>query len=118
MVKGLEGCADDDVTKPFNPAELGTRDDGRCRVLGLQLSRAERVLGLEGALTRVRKLQGLFPICSYCKKIRDDWNYWQQVETCISEPSDAAFGHGFCPDCFDKHVRPELARPTDEEKGR
>lgn len=104
------------MTKPFNPAELRTRDDGGCRVLGLQLSRAERVLGLKGALDRVRQPQGPFPICSNGKKIRDHWNYWQQVETCISEPLDAAFGHGFCPDCFDKHVRPELAKQTVEKK--
>jgi hypothetical protein len=118
MVKGLEGCADDDVTKPFNSAELRTCDDGCCRVLGLQLSRAERVLGLEGARASVRQPQGPFPICSNGKKIRDGWNYWQQLGTCISEHSDAALGHGFCPDCFDKHVRPELAKPTDEEKSR
>ena len=55
-------------------------------------------------------MQGLLPICCYCKKIRDDHNYWQQVETYISAHSDTRFSHGICPECFDKVVRPELER--------
>ena len=54
------------------------------------------------ALARVRQLQGLLPICSYCKKIRDDQNYWQQVESYISRHSEAQFSHGICPDCYGK----------------
>lgn len=54
------------------------------------------------ALSRVRQLQGLLPICSYCKKIRDDQNYWQQVEGYISHHSEAQFSHGICPDCYKK----------------
>ncbi|MEO0248369.1 MAG: response regulator, partial [candidate division WOR-3 bacterium] len=53
-------------------------------------------------------LQGLLPICSYCKKIRDDQNYWQQVETYISKHSEVRFSHGICPDCFAAIVEPEL----------
>jgi len=58
----------------------------------------------------VKQLQGLLPICSYCKKVRDDRNYWQQVETYIEGHSDALFTHGICPECRVKYVEPELER--------
>ncbi|HXF04338.1 MAG TPA: hypothetical protein VNM72_02865, partial [Blastocatellia bacterium] len=63
---------------------------------------------LQEALARVKQLQGLLPICSYCKKIRDDQNYWIQVEQYIAEHSDAQFSHGICPDCYRQYVQPEL----------
>jgi hypothetical protein len=73
---------------------------------------------LEDALARVKLLQGLLPICCYCKKIRNDRNYWQQVENYISEHSEAQFSHGICPDCYEKFVQPELAKlPCEAEKG-
>lgn len=50
----------------------------------------------------IKKLQGFIPICSYCKKIRNDSNYWEQVESYISSHSDASFTHGICPDCEGK----------------
>ena len=63
----------------------------------------ERVIrDLELASGRINKLQGLLPICSVCKKIRDDRGYWNQLETYISENSDADFSHGFCPECYEK----------------
>ncbi|MBI2015862.1 MAG: hypothetical protein HYS77_10050, partial [Candidatus Rokubacteria bacterium] len=65
---------------------------------------------LEEALARVKQLQGLLPICSYCKKVRDDQNYWQQVEIYIEGHSDAQFTHGICPECREKYVEPELER--------
>jgi len=74
----------------------------------LQLSLATRVQQLEDALTRVKQLQGLVPICSYCKKIRNDKNFWQQVEAYVSEHSEAKFSHGICPDCYENIVTPEL----------
>jgi hypothetical protein len=68
---------------------------------------------LEDALSRVKTLQGLLPICSYCKKIRDDRNYWQQVEGYISDHSEAQFSHGICPECYARFVQPELDRLAD-----
>lgn len=53
----------------------------------------------EANLAQVKRLRGLLPICSYCKKIRDDQNYWHQVEAYLSDHSDAKFSHGICPDC-------------------
>jgi len=108
IVEGLDAGADDYVTKPFNREELRARVQGGKRVVELQRSLAQRVEQLEQALTRVKQLQGLLPICSYCKKIRDDGNYWKQVEAYITEHSEAIFSHGICPECFEKFVTPEL----------
>ena len=76
----------------------------------LQASLHQRVAELEEALASVKTLQGLLPICSYCKKIRTDGNYWQQVEAYISEHSEATFSHGICPDCYIKYIQPQLDR--------
>jgi phosphoserine phosphatase RsbU/P len=108
IVTGLEAGANDYVTKPFNREELRARVQVGVRMVELQQSLADRVRALEEALTRVKQLQGLLPICSYCKKIRDDQNYWQQVESYIAEHSQAQFSHSICPDCYEKLVKPEL----------
>jgi len=49
--------------------------------------------------SEVRELRGFLPICSYCKKIRNDKNYWEQIESYISSHSDALFSHSICPEC-------------------
>ena len=54
---------------------------------------------LTEALSAVRQLSGLLPICASCKKIRDDKGYWKQIEGYIREHSEAEFSHGICPDC-------------------
>lgn len=58
---------------------------------------------LEEALTNVRTLRGLIPICAYCKKIRDDRGFWEQVEGYVQKHSEAKFTHGLCPECLKKH---------------
>jgi sigma-B regulation protein RsbU (phosphoserine phosphatase) len=108
IVTGLQAGADDYVTKPFDREELHARVQVGMRIIELQHSLADRVKALEEALARVKQLQGLLPICSYCKKIRDDQNYWQQVENYISKHSEAQFSHSICPDCYESLVRPEL----------
>jgi len=110
IVRGLNAGADDYITKPFNREELRARVSVGVRILELQTALAVRVSELEGAMAGVKQLQGLLPICCYCKKIRDDQNYWQQVEGYISKHSEAQFSHGVCPDCFEKIVKPEIAR--------
>jgi DNA-binding response OmpR family regulator len=109
-IHGLQSGADDYITKPFNREELHARVQVGFRVLELQVALAERVRELEEALSKVKTLQGLLPICSYCKKIRNDRNYWQQVEGYICDHSEAQFSHGICPECYVRFVQPELDR--------
>ena len=99
LVAGLDAGADDYVIKPFDPEELRARVQVGVRVLSLQERLAERVAELQAALSSVKQLRGLVPICSYCKRIRGDDQYWQQLEGYIAEHSEAQFTHGICPDC-------------------
>jgi phosphoserine phosphatase RsbU/P len=108
VVQGLCAGADDYITKPFNRNELHARIKVGLRIAELQKSVADRVAELELALSRVKQLQGLLPICSYCKKVRDDQNYWQQVDGYISKHSEVEFSHSICPDCFDQLVEPQM----------
>jgi len=62
---------------------------------------------LQKALEKVRPLSGILPICSHCKKIRDDRGYWKPLEVYISQHSDAEFSHGICPECAKKYY-PEM----------
>jgi DNA-binding response OmpR family regulator len=108
IVSGIEAGANDYLTKPFDRDELRVRVRVGERMIELQMSLAERVRELETALAKVNQLQGMLPICSYCKKIRDDQNYWQKVENYITEHSEAQFSHGICPDCYAEVVKPQL----------
>ena len=102
ILEGLEAGADDYVTKPFDHGELRARVQVGSRVIGLQNALAERVHQLEEAIASVKTLQGLLPICCYCKKIRDDGNYWHRVESYIAGHANVRFSHGICPDCNEK----------------
>lgn len=108
LVEGLNAGADDYLTKPFDEGELRARTRVGERMLDLQKRLAERVQELEEALVKVKKLEGLLPICAYCKSVRDDGNYWHQVEAYVEARSSAQFSHGICPDCYEKHVKPQL----------
>ena len=63
---------------------------------------------LQQSKKEIESLQELLPICSYCKKVRDDKNYWQEVENYLKNYSGLLFSHGICPDCYDKNIKPEL----------
>jgi tetratricopeptide (TPR) repeat protein len=71
---------------------------------------AAQVKELEEALSQVKQLQNLLPICSYCKSIRDDDNYWQSVEGYLSKNTGTEFSHGICPGCYDTVVKPQLEK--------
>jgi hypothetical protein len=73
---------------------------------------ALQVQELRTALDHIKTLQGIIPICSFCKKIRDDQGYWSQVEAYLSLHSDAQFSHGFCPECMGRHF-PEIEKKSD-----
>jgi DNA-binding response OmpR family regulator len=100
IADGLEAGADDYIPKPFNRAELRARANVGLRMLALQESLARRVADLEAALASVKQLRGLLPMCCYCKKIRVDNSYWQQLESYLAANSDAQVSHGICPECF------------------
>jgi CheY-like chemotaxis protein len=108
IVSGLDAGADDYMTKPFEREELRARIQVGERILKLQTELAGRVKELQEALDQIKTLEGIVPICMYCKKIRNDQNYWQQVETYISQHSKAEFTHGLCPDCLEKYFRRPL----------
>jgi sigma-B regulation protein RsbU (phosphoserine phosphatase) len=116
LIEGLRAGANDYVTKPFDREELEARVNVGTQVVHLQDELRCRVSELELALVNVKQLQGLLPICCYCKKIRDDGNYWQQVESYIVRHSDAQFTHGICPECMDSVVRPQLAKAKDQRE--
>ena len=90
----LEAGVDDFLMKPVDPEELGMR-----------LHVAERIIGLTA---QVKQLESFIPICSYCKKIRDDQKYWQEIESYFGQQQGAKFSHGVCPDCYDRVVVPQL----------
>jgi DNA-binding response OmpR family regulator len=103
VISGLESGADDYIKKPVDWDEFRARVQIGCRTVGLQQALAARVIELQGALANVRKLSGLLPICAYCKRIRNDKDYWQQIESFVGEHSDAQFSHSICPPCMAKH---------------
>ena len=83
-------------------AALAIRNASRYAAEGAARQAAER------ALAEITRLQGMLPICSYCKKIRNDENSWEQLESYITEHSHATFSHGICPDCRKTVVEREL----------
>jgi sigma-B regulation protein RsbU (phosphoserine phosphatase) len=83
------GC-DDFLAKPLDREAIFMR-----------LRVAARILDFT---TQIRVLKELIPLCMYCKKVRDDSDYWQQVDTYIHTCTGTNFSHGICPDCLDKHL--------------
>ncbi|MDY0152538.1 MAG: response regulator [Candidatus Cloacimonas sp.] len=91
----------DFISKPFSNLELILRVKS-----ALRLEAARQAL--EAAAAKITSLEKLLPICSYCKKVRTDQNYWQEVEVYISDHTDTMFSHSICPDCYQTHVKPQL----------
>lgn len=74
----------------------------------------ERNAELQRALSEIKVLRGLIPICASCKKVRDEKGYWQQVESYIAKRSEALFSHSICPDCYQKLYADALNGKTGE----
>lgn len=94
--EATDAGVDDFLAKPIDANQLWMR-----------LRVAERILGFT---TEVRQLESFLPICGYCKKVRDDHNYWQQIEEYINTRTGTNFSHGVCPDCIEKVLKPQLAK--------
>ena len=103
IIRGLDAGADDYITKPFERAELLARVRAGERIIQLEKTLRQKNTELSEALAQVKQLKGLLPICMFCKKIRNDKNYWQKVEDYISEHTEADFSHSICPECLEKH---------------
>jgi phosphoserine phosphatase RsbU/P len=122
IIRGLQEGAVDYLTKPFNPPELLARVKTHVALqqtkTDLLQSKAELerknrdleqlLLENQKALSEIKTLRGILPICSSCKKIRDDEGYWTQIEAYIQERSLAEFTHSLCLDCA-KELYPDYA---------
>ncbi len=92
--EAADAGVDDFLNKPLDFNELWMR-----------LRVAERILAFA---TQVRTLEAFIPMCSYCKKVRDDQNYWTQIESYINDRTGTDISHSVCPDCYQRVVVPEL----------
>ncbi|MFP4069813.1 MAG: response regulator [Verrucomicrobiota bacterium] len=93
-MEAMRAGIDDFMAKPLDRDQIWMR-----------LQVAERILRYT---TQISQLESMMPICSYCKRVRDDNNYWQQVETYFSNRTGASFSHSICPSCYSKVVKEEL----------
>lgn len=93
-MEAMNAGIDDFLAKPLDRDQIWMR-----------LKVAERILRYA---TTIQDLESMLPICSYCKKVRDDNNYWQQVETYLSNRTGTSFSHSVCPTCYTSKVKPEL----------
>ena len=101
IVAGLDAGADDYLAKPFHAGELRARIRTGLRMLEMQDRMTSAIGELGSALEKIKTLRGIVPICSSCKKVRDDAGYWRQVEAYIRDHTDAEFRHSLCPDCLE-----------------
>jgi sigma-B regulation protein RsbU (phosphoserine phosphatase) len=101
-LEAMKAGADDVLTKPFDSEQLVAR-----------LHVAERILNMQH---EIRQLHSILPICSYCRRIRQDDDTWVSIEKHIKQKTDTSFSHGICPDCYQSHVKPAIAKLRSKEK--
>jgi phosphoserine phosphatase RsbU/P len=104
LVAGLRSGANDYLTKPFQEAELAARLAVAVRTLNMQRNLSDRVRELEDALAQIKVLRGILPICAWCKKVRNDENYWERLEGYLGQHTDLRFTHGMCPECSEREI--------------
>lgn len=103
------------LIKPFDERELRAMIEVAIYRSEMEAEREQLITRLEKALAEIETLRGIIPICSVCKKIRNDTGYWEQVDAYITEHTQAKFTHGYCPDCAEKTIR-ELEKMQLEKK--
>ncbi len=103
-LKGFQVGGADFITKPFQAEEVLARVKAHLTIQKLYKDLAAKNQKLKRALEEVKDLQGIVPICSMCKNIRDDSGYWQRVETFVSERMGTKFSHSYCPTCLKKEM--------------
>ena len=97
----------DYIPKPFNPATVKARVMNHIKLKNAIVVQEKLIRELKDALSNIKALSGLLPICANCKKIRDDKGYWNQVEQYIKDHSNADFTHSICPECV-KELYPKI----------
>lgn len=122
LINSIEVGIDKYIMKPLDMASLFSSVEKCAENILLEKKiqqqnneKDDLIAKLQDALANIKKLSGLLPICSSCKKIRDDKGYWQQIESYIREHSEAQFSHGLCPDCL-KKLYPNLIQDLQGEK--
>jgi len=105
QLEGLELGAIDYLTKPIKLPLLKLRVRNHIALKEQRDLLVRQKEELEAALARVKQLEGIIPICMYCKKIRDDQQSWHQLEKYISSHSEAMFSHGMCPECAAEQMK-------------
>ncbi len=110
MLAAFAAGVDDYLAKPVDAAQLLARLRGGQRVLGLEHRLAARVAELERLVEELRRVKRLLPICMYCKKVREDGDYWQEIEAYLHEHTGSDFSHGICPQCLETVVEREMPR--------
>jgi len=115
-IKGVEAGAVDFITKPIVPKVLIGKVKIFLELYSQKLQLEKTVSELEKALSEIKTLSGLIPICSSCKKIRDDSGFWTNVEHYIAARSDVDFSHAICPDCMKKEYPKIYAKLKAEGK--
>jgi CheY-like chemotaxis protein len=89
----------DYISKPFRHEEVCARVRTHLHLRALVKQQQSLIIELQDALEKVKTLSGLLPICAWCKMIRDDSGYWNQIEIYIRDHSEADFTHSICPEC-------------------
>ena len=112
VAEGLEAGADDYVVKPCDLVELRARLRVGERVVTLERTMARQLVTLRETLDQVRQLKELIPICAWCKRVRDDEDYWHSIEEYLHVQTGTDFTHGICPECL-ASMRAQMEKRTD-----
>jgi len=97
---GLETGSDGYIVRPVSKRELLAWIQSISRIIEAERERDRLIEALSETMERLETLQGILPICSGCKKIRDDNNEWTDIDVYVTDRSKASFTHGFCPECL------------------